>query len=105
MPTEHDLHVKVSGNAVYAAVKNYLKDSPHLHESIDRVVDKALTPEFVHKQVINRLTGNDYWNSSFKAEVRAAINAAIQTLVKEQLTDAIVKKLLGEVKLVIGGPK
>lgn len=74
---EDNITVKVSGTAVYKAVKNYLDNSEEIKKEVDSLVKKHL--ETIVKGRIESIITN------LDMTVRAKIKTEIDTLVKKEV--------------------
>lgn len=92
-----EIHVKVSGSAVYRAVKNYLDNSEEMKATIQKMVDKHL--ETAVKGRIESMLRDLDMNVRYKikTEVDALVKKEVEAKVAAYISKGIQKMFEGEV--------
>lgn len=90
-----EIHVKLSGTAVYKAVKNYLNNSPELQEQLKTMVNKQLEPAVLNK--IESAVDSLFY------EMRHKVNQELDRLVKKEVEARVAEHISRGLKRLFEG--
>lgn len=100
---EDQIKVKVSGQDIYRAVRNYLNNNQAMKDLIEQNVksyfDNGVLQNFIGKAIKEKLQSTTYYDDAFKKAVVEAFKKEYENKI-DALVKASIKKSLKEIILV-----